>query len=190
MEQKYNEAFEKADTGNYTPGYLGIMMLLADSHRPFDVVFAGDPEARDGADPFSTTDLSTYKAIILPNAQMLTDSQVSHLESYLSGGGTLIGLGQIANQDENGNDVSSTRTLDDYFTSDGTSTVGSGLAICFTANLGDNYHGNSATNIGPSEYDWEVTAQNLIDTAYYRSTWSSVVDSQLSQDFVGTSLPS
>ena len=185
----YNEAFEKADTENYTPGYLGIMMLLADSHRPFDVVFAGDPEARDGADPFSTTDLSAYKAIILPNAQMLTDSQVSQLESYLSSGGTLIGLGQIANQDENGNDVSSSRTLDDYFTLDGTSTVGSGLAICFTTNLGDNYHGNSATNIGPSEYDWEITAQNLSDTADYRSTWSSVIDSQLSQDFVGTSLP-
>ena len=184
----YNEAFEKADTSNYTPSYLGIMMLLADSHRPFDVVFAGDPKARDGADPFPTKDLSTYKAIILPNAQMLTDSQVSQLESYLSGGGTLIGLGQIANQDENGNDVSSSRTLDDYFTSDGTSTVGSGLAICFTANLGDNYHGNSATSY--SEYDWEVTAQNLSDTADYRSTWSSVVDSQLSQDFLGTSLPS
>ncbi|MEC7274674.1 MAG: fibronectin type III domain-containing protein, partial [Verrucomicrobiota bacterium] len=186
----YNEAFEKADTSNYTPGYLGIMMLLADSHRPFDVVFAGDPEARDGVDPFSTTDLSAYKAIILPNAQMLTDSQVSQLESYLNGGGTLIGLGQIANQDENGNDVSSSRTLDDYFTLDGTSTVGSGLAICFTANLGDNYHGNSATNIGPYEYDWEVTAQNLSDTADFRSTWSSVVDSQLSQDFASTSLPS
>ena len=36
----YNEAFEKADTNNYTPGYQGIMMLLADSHRSFDVVFA------------------------------------------------------------------------------------------------------------------------------------------------------
>ncbi len=182
----YNEAFEKADTSNYTPGYLGIMMLLADSHRPFDVVFAGDPEDRDGADPFSTTDLSTYKAIILPNTQMLTNAQVSQLESYLDGGGILIGLGQIANQDADGNDVSASRTLDDYFTSDGTIAVGSGLAICFTTNLGDNYHGNSATSY--SEFDWEVTTQNLSDTETYRSSWSSVVDTHLTQDFSGTSL--
>ena len=184
----YNEALEKADTSNYTPGYQGIMMLLADSHIPFDVVFAGDPEDRDGVDPFSTKHISQYKAIVLPNTKMLTDAQVSKLESYMTDGGTLIGLGQIANQDENGNDVSSSRTLDDYFTSDGTSTVGSGLAICFTTNLGDIYHGNSATSY--SEFDWEVTTQNLIDTASYRSTWSSTVDGHLSQDFSGTSLPS
>lgn len=183
----YNEAFEKADPNNYTPGYQGIMMLLADSHRPFDVVFAGDPEDRDGADPFSTTDLTAYKAVILPNTQMLTDAQVSKLESYLNGGGTLIGLGQIANQDEDGNDVTTSRTLDDYFTSEGSTAVGSGTAICFTTNLGDNYHGNSATSY--SEFDWEVTAQNLSDTASYRSTWSSAVDSHLSQDFSGATLP-
>ena len=51
------------------------MMLLADSHRSFDVVFAGDPEDRDGDDPFTTKDLSGYKAVILPNTQMLTDDK-------------------------------------------------------------------------------------------------------------------
>ena len=183
----YNEAFEKADTSNYTPGYQGIMMLLADSHRSFDVVFAGDPENRDGDDPFTTKDLSGYKAVILPNTQMLTDAQVIKLENYMNDGGILIGLGQVANQDENGNDVSTSRTLDNYFTTDGTTLVGSGKAICFTNNLGDLYHGNSATSY--SEFEWEVTSQNLIDTANYRSTWSSSVDTHLSQDFHGTTLP-
>ena len=179
----YNEAFEVTDTGGFTPGYRGIMMLLGDVHRPFDVLFAGDPDKRDGADPFASTDLSKYKAIVLPNTRQLTNAQVTKLESYLSGGGVVIGLGQIADLDENGNDVSGARNFDDYFTSDGSTTVGSGEAICFTSNLGKDYHENAATAISST---WEVTAGNLSNLSTYQAVWASLVDMVVDKDFTGS----
>ncbi|MDA1069339.1 MAG: hypothetical protein O3C43_22905 [Verrucomicrobia bacterium] len=179
----YNEAYELSNPNDFTPGYQGIMMLLGDAHRPFDVLFAGHPDKRDGADPFALADLTKYKAIVLPNTRRLTDAQVSKLESYLSGGGVVIGLGQIADLDEAGNDVSGVRTLDNYFISDGSTTVGSGQAICISTNLGDNYHGNAATSSGESQ--WEVTAGNLASLASYQSTWAAAVDSIVDQDFTG-----
>ena len=107
----YNEAFEIEDTGGFTPGYRGIIMLLNDAHRSHDVIFAGHPSKRGGIDPFSSTDLSSYKAMILPNARMLTDSQVEKLNSYLNDGGIVIGFGRIADLDEDGEDKSALERL-------------------------------------------------------------------------------
>ncbi|MCH6256588.1 fibronectin type III domain-containing protein [Puniceicoccaceae bacterium K14] len=177
----YNEAHQIEDTGTFTSSYLGAMMLLGDLHRPLDVLFAGHPDKRDGVDPFSSADLSSYKAIVLPQAKMLTDAQVSKLDSYLSGGGIVIGLGDVADSDEYGTDVSSVRSFDDYFSTTGTTSVGSGKVIHFATDLGDQYHGNSATSA--SEGEWELTAQNETDLSTIRSTWTSAVDAELSYDF-------
>ena len=177
----YNEAFEIEDTGGFTPGYRGIIMLLNDAHRNHDVIFAGHPSKRGGTDPFSSTDLSSYKAVILPNTRMLTDSQVEKLNSYLNDGGTVIGFGRIADLDEDGRDKSASRTFDDHFASDGSTTVGAGIAISISQNIGDQYYSNAATNM--SGNSWEVTASNLSLLSGYQTVWSSAVDEFIDWDF-------
>ena len=177
----YNEAFEIEDTGGFTPGYRGIIMLLNDAHRSHDVIFAGHPSKRGGIDPFSSTDLSSYKAVILPNARMLTDSQVEKLNSYLNDGGIVIGFGRIADLDEDGEDKSASRTFDDHFASDGSTTVGAGKAISISQNIGNLYYSNAATNT--SGNNWEVTSSNLSLLSEYQTTWSSAVDEFIDWDF-------
>lgn len=181
----YNEAYEEADPGGYTKGYRGIIKLLAEVHRPADVLFAGHPGRRDGTDPFATADLSRYAAIILPRARMLTDAQVSKIETYLNNGGVVIGLGQVADLDENGADRSAARTLDDYFGSDATATVGSGKVIAFAANLGADYDTNAATANGSL---WEVTPSNATALQAARDSWTAAVDPVLAPA-VDTTLP-
>ncbi|MBH52749.1 MAG: hypothetical protein CMI18_00160, partial [Opitutaceae bacterium] len=180
----YNEAYEISNPEDFTKGYRGIMMLLGDVHRPFDVLFAGHPDKRGGSDPFASADLTAYKAIVLPNTRRMTNSQVGILDDYLSNGGTIIGLGKIADLDEDGNNVSSSRTFDDHFGSNATTIVNSGKAIAFDSNLGNLYHENAATS--NSETNWEVTAGNLSSLSSYQSTWASAVDGVVARSFTTT----
>ena len=61
---------------------------------PFDVVLATDGEL--AGDRFQTTDLATYRTIVLPGCWWLTEHQVESLLGYLDGGGHVLASGELA----------------------------------------------------------------------------------------------
>lgn len=167
----YNEAYAIEDASAYATNFSGIMALLGDLHRSYDVVVAAAPGRRAGSDdPLLTSDLSRYKAVVLSKTRYLSDEQVTALSDYVSAGGTVIGLGQVADRDETGSDVSGSRSFDDHFGSDGTSVVGSGRVIALASELGATYHGDLAVADEPT-------------LAGYRSTWTGAVDAYVDYDF-------
>ncbi|HEX2186827.1 MAG TPA: alpha-amylase family protein [Chloroflexota bacterium] len=75
----------------------GVYRALAESHIPFDVL----PDARletaaaDGR-------LSRYRAIVLPNAAVLSDAQVALLDRYVEQGGGVVATFETATRDAEG----------------------------------------------------------------------------------------
>jgi len=163
-----SEIGEVEDVGSTNPSFNGASYLLADMQWTYDVVFAAYPDRRDGSDLLTLAKLQKYDAVVLPNSRYLSDSQVEILTEYVNAGGTLIGFGRIADQDDSGVPRGSTRTFDDYFEKDLITEVGSGKIIAFSTDLGKSYYDNAAN---------ESTKTSL------RETFTNSVDGQLSPDF-------
>jgi hypothetical protein len=198
----YNEALVRSDEDDFTNGFKGIMALLSEEQIPHDVIFVGDPalnqrDLGNGSDPLgdsSLIEISNYKALILPNVRMLTDTQVATIEDYVNNGGILIGFGDIATQNENGEDVSDNRSLDDYFENDSDPTAsGSGYIISFGAvNIGEAFNNNLATFDQQSALEnynnWTLSSDNLVSLNTLKDNWSSKVDDSFTWD-LGLGLP-
>jgi hypothetical protein len=80
------------DYRNY-PDFYGANKLLIDLHWPFDVVVA---------EHLSSTDLSSFPLLIIPNVQHLSAQQRQVVLEYLRKGGHLFFCGRCAVLDENG----------------------------------------------------------------------------------------
>ena len=162
-----SEIGEVEDVGSTNPSFNGASYLLSDLQWMYDVLFAAHPDRRDGSDLLTLAKLQKYDAVILPNARYLSDSQIEMLTAYVSAGGTLIGFGRVADQDDSGVPRASTRSFDDYFEKNLISEVGTGKIIAFSTDLGKSYYDNAAN---------ETTKASL------RESFTNTVDGQVSPD--------
>ncbi|RMH41820.1 MAG: hypothetical protein D6689_10055, partial [Deltaproteobacteria bacterium] len=141
----FSEASERLDSGGHARSFRGASYLLSDAHRPWDVVFAADPMARDGAERLALADLLPYRAVVLAGARALTDEQIGMLEDYLDAGGVVIGFGPVGDLDATGADVSAQRTFDDAFGRDAVDTTRyAGTIVAFAQDLGAQVYDGAA----------------------------------------------
>jgi len=75
--------------------------LLEENHIPYDVLIFGHPELFDDTPLLSR--LKRYKALILLDADCLSDSQIKALREFAASGGQLFKVGNLALYDENFN---------------------------------------------------------------------------------------
>jgi hypothetical protein len=79
--------------------YWGAAHLLLRTHRPFEVLLWGD--GSEYPDNISIKTLTEYKAVLLPNLTIITDSMIETLIRYVARGGCLILLEPCGRLDEN-----------------------------------------------------------------------------------------
>ena len=76
----------------------GVARALEEGHLPYDVVLFNHPELH--ADHVTLQDLQSYRLVILPSLECLSDGQVDLLTRYLQGGGTIGLIGDCAVRNE------------------------------------------------------------------------------------------
>jgi hypothetical protein len=91
------DAYGDEGTAKAQAAFRGAYRALVESHIPFDVL----PDTQLAA---AQTDgrLSTYKAVVLPNAAALSDEQTQLLDRYVEQGGGLVASFETATRDADG----------------------------------------------------------------------------------------
>jgi hypothetical protein len=163
----YSEPGESIDPTNEGRSFRGAVGMLEQTHFTYDVVFAG---GKYTTDELSLSDISNYKAIVLPNTQYLTDNQVNILEQYLQQGGILLGIGSIANYNENGESTS--RNFSGIFT-EGVHSEDGGTVIATSENLFSEHY-----------LAYDGTASGFTNAASYQADFESLVGDHISREIV------
>jgi hypothetical protein len=134
-----NQRFEPDQNLAYRD-FNGISLALLESHRPYEVVIAGDGVWAD--DKFSLDDLRRFEMVVLPGMRDLRASQAEALMAYLRGGGKVLAFGATAENDENGRRLAGGATAGSELASlstPGTHRVGFGFLTYVAADLGQDY---------------------------------------------------
>ncbi len=163
----YSEPGESIDPTNEGRSFRGAVGLIEQTHFTYDVVFAG---GKYTADELSLSELTPYKAIVLPNTKYLTDNQVSILEQYLQQGGILLGIGSIADFDENGESTS--RNLSSIFT-EGVHSEDGGTVIATSEDLFSEHY---------QAYDG--TPSGFTNAAAYQADFEALLGDHISREIV------
>ena len=79
------------ELGAYADGFLGILMLLLESHIPFEVLTEQDLDLER---------LGEFEAVIAPSWEAMSEVQADTLRRYVEGGGVLIATGETSRYDE------------------------------------------------------------------------------------------
>jgi len=166
----YSEPGESIDPTYQGRSFRGAIGMMEQTHFTYDVVFAG---GKNTTDNLVLNELTPYKAVMLPNTQYLTDNQVSVLEEYLSQGGILVGIGNIADKNEKGESIS--RDFTDIFT-EGVHAENGGTVIASSEDLFRlHYEAYNGTSTGLSQAaDYLTDFETLIGDNISREIVSEI----------------
>ncbi len=95
----YASLHNKVNSSAYT-NFFGISNLLLDTHRQYDVLFAGDTVWTD--DQLTMDQLRQYQVIIMPNVADISDKQVALILDYVKQGGKVLAFGETGVRNELG----------------------------------------------------------------------------------------
>jgi len=168
----YSEDNELLNAGGAIKPFRASAYLFGSIQRPYDVLFGASPNVRNGEEKLTLEDLNKYSAVLLPNVNYMPQRQITLLTNYVDAGGTIIGIGNIAKYNENGTDVSSSRTFDNNFGSDKVTIFGNGRYISFGNDFLTPYYDALLTNALNFTFD-----ESAINS--YRSTFTNTIDEYL-----------
>ena len=89
------------EEGDYSDGFLGMLMLLLESHIPFRVITEGELDRLGG-----------YEAVIVPGWEAMSGEAAEALREYVAAGGVLVATGETSLYDQWG------RRRDDFALAD------------------------------------------------------------------------